>query len=419
MEILVTIAYLFLIRLVFFDFKWLKFNLVWGLLCSGLYASAALVEVVFLGQLTPYSDSAFVQRYVVQIGPQFGGTVTEVHVKQDDIVKLGDPLFSLEKDTFQATVDENQASLVLAKQNIKIMQAQLTSAGANVAHQESLLEQTSVQVEISKAAVSAAQARAKYDVDEAARQTKLAEEGAARKDLAERARQTAAVSSELVIEAEKQLKEDELIARDSSELDVAKAAYEEAKLSLDAMIDGEHASVRLAEAALAHSTAILKDRTVYAPSDGQVLNLQLQPGDVVRLKTPVLTFVNEADPWILMKIRQKGAQHITVGDIGEVAFEMYPGYVFAAEVTRIIYGNGNAQLQPSGVLPREQQVVPGETFFVAMRLTDQYPNFPLRFGAKGIAAIYTSDAADILKVLRKIELRSESYLNYVYNPFRG
>ncbi|WP_169798743.1 DUF3302 domain-containing protein [Falsihalocynthiibacter arcticus] len=121
MEFLVTIAYLFLIRLFFFDFKWLKFNLVWGLLCSGLHTSAALVEVAFIGQLTPYSDSAFVQRYAVQIGPQFCGTVTEVHVKQDDIVKLGGPLFSLEKDTFQAMVDESQARLVLAKQNIKIM----------------------------------------------------------------------------------------------------------------------------------------------------------------------------------------------------------------------------------------------------------------------------------------------------------
>ncbi|AML52194.1 HlyD family efflux transporter periplasmic adaptor subunit [Falsihalocynthiibacter arcticus] len=175
----------------------------------------------------------------------------------------------------------------------------MTSAEANVAHQESFLEQTSVEVELSEAAVLVAQARAKYDVDDAARQTILAEEGAARKGQAELARQPAAVSTEL-------------IARDSSELDVAKAAYEEAKLSLDAMIDGKHASVRLAEAALAHSTAVLKDRTVYAPSDGKVLNLQLQPSNVVRLKTPVLTFVNEADPWILMKIRQKDAQHITV-----------------------------------------------------------------------------------------------------------
>lgn len=321
MEILVTIAYLFLIRLVFFDLKWLKFDLVWSLLCSGLYASAALVEVVFLGQLTPYSESAFVQKYVVQIGPEFGDPVDEVHVKRDEKVKQGDPLFSLDTDTFQATVDEDQANLVLAKQNIKVMRAQLKFAQASVAHQESLLQQAAVQVEISSAAVLAAQAQQKFDVDETARQTKLAEEGAGRRDVAERARQTAAVSSELVIEAQKQFKEDQLIASDRSELDVAKATAEEAELSLDAIIDGEHATVKVAKAKLAQSTTRLKNRTVLAPSDGQILNLQLQP---------------------------------------------------------------------SFILLKEQQ-----------------------------AAIYTVDAADILKVLRKIEIRSESFLNYVYNPFRG
>jgi multidrug resistance efflux pump len=163
----------------------------------------------------------------------------------------------------------------------------------------------------------------------------------------------------------------------------------------------------------------LAQRTVYAPSDGQVVNLQLQPGDVVRLKSPVLTFVSAADPWIFLKIRQKGAQHIAAGDPGEVAFQMYPGQVFSAVVDRVLYGNGNAQFRPSGLLPTEQEVEPGETFFVVMRLTDPDPKWPLRFGAKGIASIYTSAAPDILTVLRKIELRSESYLNYVYNPFGG
>jgi hypothetical protein len=68
-------------------------------------------------------------------------------------------------------------------------------------------------------------------------------------------------------------------------------------------------------------------------------------------------------------------------------------------------------------LPTEQQVEPGEHFFVVMRLTEQHPEMPQRFGAKGIASIYTSAAPDALKVLRKIEIRSQSYLNYIYNPF--
>jgi len=48
---------------------------------------------------------------------------------------------------------------------------------------------------------------------------------------------------------------------------------------------------------------------------------------------------------------------------------------------------------------------------------EQDPDYPLRFGASGLAAMYSSDAADVLVVLRQIELQSESFLNYLYNPF--
>jgi hypothetical protein len=40
----------------------------------------------------------------------------------------------------------------------------------------------------------------------------------------------------------------------------------------------------------------------------------------------------------------------------------------------------------------------------------------LRFGASGLAAIY-SGKCDACKFLRQLEIRSESWLNYVYNPF--
>ena len=42
MEILLTLAYAFLVRLVFFDHRWLPWNLVTGLLVWGIYAAAAL-----------------------------------------------------------------------------------------------------------------------------------------------------------------------------------------------------------------------------------------------------------------------------------------------------------------------------------------------------------------------------------------
>ncbi len=55
-------------------------------------------------------------------------------------------------------------------------------------------------------------------------------------------------------------------------------------------------------------------------------------------------------------------------------------------------------------------------FAVKIRLKGDTGTYPLRFGAAGLAAIY-SDKCDACKFLRQLEIRSESWLNYIYNPF--
>ena len=41
MEILLTLAYVFLVRLVFFEYRWLPWNLATGIAVFGLYTAAA------------------------------------------------------------------------------------------------------------------------------------------------------------------------------------------------------------------------------------------------------------------------------------------------------------------------------------------------------------------------------------------
>ena len=417
MEILITIAYLFAIRLVFFDFKWLKMNLVWGLVLLGAYLSAAMTEVVFLGQYTPYSKAAFVQRYVIPMAPEFGGPVVDVHVAPGAEVKKGDPLYTMEKDTFQDKVEELEAELVLAQQGIRELEAQLEGAAARIIHQSEKLAQADVNIEVAKAQLATAKAQEEFDKQEYDAQSKLAEDQFAAALRADRAYQVYQIAQDRTLAAANDLLVARMVADDDSKLVEAEAEYQAIKQKLAAMVDGEHAQVRKVEAQLAAARYRLKERTVVAPSDGQVVNLQLRPGTQVRLKTPVVTFLSADEPWIVAKIRQKGAQHVRIGDEGEVAFEMYPGKVFPAKVVQTLIGDGNAQFSPSGTLPKQQQIHVGEHFFVVMQLTDPDPAYPLHFGAAAIASIYTGAAADILKVLRKIEIRSESYLNYFYNPF--
>jgi len=316
MEILLTLAYVFLIWLVFFKFKALKFNLFWGVLFFFLYGLAVLVEVVFLGQVVPKCNEAAVQGYAIVLQPKYPGYVENVFVKQGTPVKKGDPLFSMDSTTWKNKLIKNQAQLV---QSTRLYEdaVRLTPSGA-MAKQELLLRHAEV-------------------------------------------------------------------AKDQ-------AAVDEAQFNLD------------------HST-------VYAPSDGFVPVVALKPGVYLGLiNKRVMTFICTANLWITGKVRQQSAHLIKPGDKVEAAIHFYPGVIVYGEVIELVYGVGNTQLVPSGNLAKDWEFQPAKDYFVKIKI-DKNSKHPLRYGAASTVIIYTKNAPDIFKVLRHIEIRAESFMNYLFNPF--
>jgi multidrug resistance efflux pump len=316
MEIIVTLAYFFLVRLVFFDYKLIKFNLFWKFIVFGMYIAAALTEIIMLGQYTPYSKELIVESRVLQIAPEFGGIVKEVQAKANVPIKEGDPLFAMDPKPWQDKVNSLKAQL--------------------------------------------AEAEEKYHVER-----RLVEKGAG-------------VREKMI-----NLKDD---------VNTLRADLDEAQYNLD------------------HTTVV-------APSDGYVVNLQLREGVFIRLKQPVMTFIDTEQYALIAAIPQRASQWVREGNEVEVALEMYPGKVFPAEIENVIWATGRAQLPTSGALPTAQQVQPSELFVAKIRYKGDETTHPLRFGASGLAAIYTGQGPAVFKLLRQLEIRSESWLNYLYNPF--
>jgi len=376
MELLITIAYAFLVRLIFFDYKLLNFNLFWKFIVFGLYVAAGLTEIVLLGQFAPYSKTLFVQSYVVQMAPEWGGIVKEVHVTTNEPVKKGEPLFTMDPALWQYRVDHATAKLAAANTQVAELAQQVVQAKARVTGTENTLEiQRRELDEISKAQ-----------------------------------RQQAATRLRL-----EQIQFD--VANLEAELEVNRAALTAAQIALDSEVDGQPTAVAEVVAELSKARYNLEQTVIRAPSDGYVSNLQLHPGSFVRLKSPLMTFVSTEKYWLLATIRQRGIKRLQPGDEADVALEMYPGKVFPAVVESITWATGDAQGLPSGQLPRPGQLKGSDVFMVRFHLKDEDPEYPMRFGASGLAAVYSKTAPDFLKVLRQIEITSESYLNYLYNPF--
>jgi multidrug resistance efflux pump len=376
LELLITIAYIFLVRLIFFDYKLLKFTLFWKFAVFGLWFVAVLAEVILLGQLAPYSKEAFVQAYVVQMAPEYGGMVKAVHVKANVPVKKGAPLFQMEPELLQYKVDQYVAQLSAADTSVAELSQQLKQAEASVGQLEANL----------------AVEKIKY------RQIKTA----------------AAANAVSLVRLENM--QQKLFSMEA-ELRGAQAVRQGAKLSLDSSVGDKPTAVAEVLAKLEAARYNLKNTIIRAPADGFVSNMQLHPGSFVRIKTPVMSFVSSEKYWILVKAMQKGIQHVAPGDSAELAFDMYPGKIFSGIVESVAWASGNAQGMPTGRLPTEQEVRPAREFFVRLHITDEQQTYPLRFGASGIVVIYTKACPDFLKLLRQIEIQSESYLNYLYNPF--
>jgi len=375
-ELLITIAYIFLIRLIFFDFKLLRYNLFWKFVTFGLWVAAAMTEIIFLGQYAPYSKSLFVQSYVVQMAPEYGGLVKDVYVTANEPVEKGDPLFQMDPTPWQLKVNELEARLAAADTDVAELSQAVAEARADVARVEADLEM----------------ARIKYE-----------QLGAAAKQ--------SAVSQLRMEEAENDVRVKQ------ADLARSRDSLKAAQIALDSRVGDQHTAVAEVVAELGQARYYLEHTTIRAPSNGYVSNLQIYPGAMVRLKQPLMSFINSEEHWLLAQVRQRGVEHLRKGDKVEFALEMYPGKIFSAEIESIAWAAGEAQGIPGGTLPMIHQITNAEGFMVRMRMTGDHTDYPLRFGASGLAAMYSSETADFLKVLRQIELQSESYLNYIYNPF--
>jgi RND family efflux transporter MFP subunit len=128
MEILVTVAYFCLVWLIFYRFRILRFNLFWKFVVFGLYVAAALTEVILLGQTTPYSRELVVERVVIKLAPQFGGLVSEVHVKPNEPITKGTPIFSMDAGPWRERLKRTQGELASAAQERKSVEAELAEA---------------------------------------------------------------------------------------------------------------------------------------------------------------------------------------------------------------------------------------------------------------------------------------------------
>jgi multidrug resistance efflux pump len=375
-------AYGFIVWLVFFKFRWLKFTIPWGFFSTFFILHLGIIFLIGLRFVAPTSTEARVIQRTIQLTPRLSEPtlVTAVLVEPNVHVKRGTPLFQFDRRIYEAKVQQLQAQLAQAKQNVLIMKADIQVTAEKIVKLKSELEYARYQQKLSG---------------------DLAKSGAGPEEDAQ--------------------KWSAQVAADNAAIKEAQAEEQRSRLKYQSEIGGVNTAVASTQAELDQALFYLDNTLMVAPEDGYIMNLQAQPGMVagdIRFGA-IASFICDDNRYILANFFQENLKYVKPGQIVEVALDLYPGQIWRGKVQAIWQGSGAGQMLPSGTLPNFQYVpseVPQGQFAVSVTLDDpEQIKFPI--GTQGRAAIYTNPDSPFV-ILRKIAIRGYTWYNWLY-PFSG
>jgi len=181
-------------------------------------------------------------------------------------------------------------------------------------------------------------------------------------------------------------------------------------------VERSQASLDSLKAQLAGARFDLSQTDVQAEADGYVAQVRLRAGALAvdMPMRPLMTFVNDADRFLLGGFQQNPLQNIQPGFKAEVIFIALPGKVFSATVDGMSDIMGQGQLLPDDKLISINGVSPAGRVLVRINIEDDLSGYQLPAGAKAYIAVY-SETWKPVAIIRQVILRVMSWENYLFS----
>ena len=384
--------------------------------------------VVAWMQYAPMSGNLVTNQYVVQLVPyNVKGYVKKVFAKANEPLKKGDLLLEIDPTPYQNAVDQIDAQLKAAKANVKQSAANLDAAHASAKKAADAVQQAQAALSQANGALANAQAnhakwRAAYDLakTEEAMAINLQKVG------------IGAISLLKLDEAKQRAREQEAALQQAQAGVVqAEAADQQAiaglaeaqsgVLQANATVKQAAAALEIAESNVPAIAAQLDEARfnlaqckMTAPSDGYVVNWQVQEGTMlVPMPTAAAgTFVDTSSISVIAAFPQNYLTNVRPGDEVELVLDAHPGRVFKGSVDNVIHASGGGQVAPSGEIPSAAKATSVGMFAVKIRFDSDADRPALSMGSGGTAAIYTNKGKPV-HIISKVALRMKKWLLYV------
>jgi multidrug resistance efflux pump len=315
-----------------------------------LLVLSAIVLALFLywasGYFFAYTDDAYITSDFVDVAPYISGRVVSVNVIDNQSVKKGDLLATIDPTPFQLALNEKQAKKIEAEAQLAVDRDTIAAAQAQT---------------------NDAVAKEHLASDNLRRGTPLTAEGFY-------SRQGLDVLTAKVQEAQ-------------AELADAQAAVAKAQQLLAL----HQATVAAISTEIAYLQWQLEQTKLLAPTDGTITQLILRVGDQAVENKPLLGLV-DAHAWrIYANYKESVIRHMKTGHTAWVWLDTYPWHFHRATIQGIARGisreQGDRKLLPY-VAPTTDWIRLERRFPVTIVLQDQDPDIVLHMGADARTLIF-------------------------------
>jgi membrane fusion protein, multidrug efflux system len=281
-------------------------------LCAAALLAAGLAWFIYYeasGRYRQSTNDAEMRADSVAISPKTTGYVTQVLVEDNEDVKAGQVLVTIDPRDYRAKVEEDESE-------IAVSQASTAGARASLGEQYASIEQTRVQL-------AQARTKAAHDAGEVARYAPLVEAGAETAEKLAQLRQTADESA------------DDVKAKAASLL-----AQQRHVASLEAQIEQNEAQVRSAQAKLASARSDLDSSTLKAPFDGRVGDKTVALGEFAQPGTRLLSIVPLEDLYIVANFKETQIGLMRPGQPAKIKVDALAGVELRGRVLSVSPGTG-------------------------------------------------------------------------------
>ena len=262
------------------------------------------------------TDDAQIEKNLNPIIPRVAGYVTKVYVKDNDFVKKGDTLFTIDNKDYLVKVEEAKAALVSAEGSYEASKADIGTAQANVSVSDANVQSAGGNIETARIRLN----RASNDFDRYANLYKNHSITKQQYEQAEAAKLEAQSQLRILQEQQK---------ASSFQKNVASARTNVSNKQADVA----SANIKRAQAVLEAAKLNLDYTVVTAAIDGQVSKIGIQPGQFLQPGQSLFYIINNSVAWVTANFKETQLNKMVIGQKVTLKVDAYPDTEFKGTVT--------------------------------------------------------------------------------------